>query len=540
MATNPVDSSSARGGGLGSGRSTRGLGKALGRMGNSSKLMSGGGRKSVVEFAAPIFSAQELMNAGKRDSQVWDTRPARRPTFNAVESRRRMPRASVALIEKVMGTDKLEGQLIGGSKRHLMMMDDSSHSSQGNHSSKNRIGGGGIGSARSGMDDTSNHLYGGGPPKRNMPSAFGMRGALMNQRSAVSTRNLKLEAKRENLRGHQPALGVLEDGDEDEAEADVELGLKRRKSGAVKMGLAKRASVMMHTQTFLPMNTEKENVVSRLDMVVADERKGEGLVSPLVKGNDAFEDYDPTKHTRANKYFRWNLLWLVFCLFAPYPLWLSFLSCRLAYEITIIVNIIMSLNFCYTTVMCWLYMWNMIRAFNTPYWQELDEELREKIQHIVVMPTYKEPVELLVETLSSVANQTVADSIVVVVGMEEKTPDIKLKKKILRDQFKDSFRALVFSIHPSGVPGEIAGACSNRNYAARTAVKHMIKEGMLPVDPETAEVELDFTTVTVCDADTTFFYRYFENLTWCFLNEHPSTRYKVCWQSPLFYNIALD
>jgi hypothetical protein len=42
----------------------------------------------------------------------------------------------------------------------------------------------------------------------------------------------------------------------------------------------------------------------------------------------------------------------------------------------------------------------------------------------------------------------------------------------------------------------------------------MIRTGLLPVDQKTKEVELDFTTVTVCDADTTFFFRYFENLTW--------------------------
>jgi hypothetical protein len=99
----------------------------------------------------------------------------------------------------------------------------------------------------------------------------------------------------------------------------------------------------------------------------------------------------------------------------------------------------------------------------------------------------------------------------------------------------------------------------------------MIKNGLLEVDSETKEVDLDFTCVTVCDSDTTFFRRYFENLTWyvvnidvsvcffvpspfvhsplglrlslnnrSFLNEPPTSRYQVCWQSPLFYNISLD
>lgn len=260
-------------------------------------------------------------------------------------------------------------------------------------------------------------------------------------------------------------------------------------------------------------------------------------IAAKLDGSDVFKRY---KEKPANKIFRWNLLWLVLLLAAPYPLWLTFVSCSLAYEITIVVNVVLTVNFMYATVLCWRYMWRMIRSFNTPFWEELDPIVREQVNHVVVMPTYKEPLELLLETISSVANQTVASSIIMVVGMEEKTPNQEMKKAAIRDQFGQSFKALVFSVHPSGVPGEIAGACSNRNYAARTAVKFMIAESLLDIDTATDEVDLDFTTVTVCDADTTFFNRYFENLAWCFLNEKPNSRYKVCWQSPLFYNIGLD
>jgi len=228
-------------------------------------------------------------------------------------------------------------------------------------------------------------------------------------------------------------------------------------------------------------------------------------------GRDVFKDYESKP---ANSVFRWNLLWLVMLLFAPYPLWLTWINCRVAYEITILLNVLLTVNFMYTTVLCWRYMWRMIRCFNTPFWNELDPVAREKLQHIVVMPTYKEPVELLMETISSVANQTIASSIIMVVGMEEKTPNQEDKKRAIRERFGQNFKALIFTIHPSGVPGEIPGACSNRNFAARTAVKYMVAKKMLPIDPVNHEVDLDFATVTVCDADTTFYYRYFENLAW--------------------------
>jgi hypothetical protein len=259
----------------------------------------------------------------------------------------------------------------------------------------------------------------------------------------------------------------------------------------------------------------------------------------LLKFNEKslFENYVPKP---ANKIFRWNLLWLVLLLVAPYPLWLTFVACRLSYEITIIVNVVLTLNFIYTTVLCWVYMWRLIRCFNTPYWEELQPDLREKVQHLVIMPTYKEPIGVLMETIDSVANQSVAQSIVMVVGMEEKTPFQQEKIDEITEKYGDSFKGLCFTVHPFSLPGEIAGACSNRNWAARQGVKFMIKNELLAVDPVTKEVDLDFTCVTVCDSDTTFFRRYFENLTWSFLNEPPESRYQVCWQSPLFYNIALD
>ena len=98
-----------------------------------------------------------------------------------------------------------------------------------------------------------------------------------------------------------------------------------------------------------------------------------------------------------------------------------------------------------------------------------------------------------------------------------------------------------------------------------------IIEGLLTLDPDTNEVELNLTTCTVCDADSIFCYRYFGKLSWrdlhgylavsihmvftwlakywiqyfifhhrCFFNEKPESRYAVCCQSPLFYNITLD
>jgi hypothetical protein len=139
------------------------------------------------------------------------------------------------------------------------------------------------------------------------------------------------------------------------------------------------------------------------------------------KGKSDFQTYDHTK--KANDKCRWNLLWLPLCILGPFPLWLSFVDCRISNDISFIFSMLLSVNYIYATVLCWRYTWRMIRAFNTPYLLEIDEEDRNGIYHVVVMPTYREPLDLLLATMSSVANQTVADRIIMAVGMEEKTPD---------------------------------------------------------------------------------------------------------------------
>jgi len=261
-----------------------------------------------------------------------------------------------------------------------------------------------------------------------------------------------------------------------------------------------------------------------------------GEVDVKLDGEDLFAGY--TKKPSHDK-FRWNLLWLLLLVIGPFPLWLRFVDCKLCLELEFIIGAFFNFNYLLCAVYCWMYMWRMLRAFNLPFYEETDPDVRDQIQHICIMPTYKEPVALLKQTLSSVANQTVADSIVMVVGMEEGTPDKDERISSIRERFDGQFKSLVFTVHPK-TEGEITGACSNRNYAAREAVKSMLKDGHILIDPQTFEADVSKTILTVCDADTTFYYKYFENLMWSFCNEPEDTRYEVVWQSPLFYNIALD
>ena len=161
-----------------------------------------------------------------------------------------------------------------------------------------------------------------------------------------------------------------------------------------------------------------------------------------------------------------------------------------------------------------------------------------RFTHLVCLAVYKEPVDVLIETIDSIARhvissvwglswaflgsflisvnfrhkihyttqygpstylkkssftrQTVASRVVLVVGLEERTPELDAKISKLRELYAPGLKQLMFTVHPSGTPGEIPGKCSNSNYAFRQAEKSLSADGQ----------DMDSLLVTTCDADT--------------------------------------
>ena len=87
----------------------------------------------------------------------------------------------------------------------------------------------------------------------------------------------------------------------------------------------------------------------------------------------------------------------------------------------------------------------------------MDVEKSKKVHHLVVISCYKEPIELIAETISTLACQTIANNTTMVVSFEEKTPNLRRKQGQLCDLFGQKFFEIIFTIHPFGSPGEIPG-----------------------------------------------------------------------------------
>ncbi len=152
----------------------------------------------------------------------------------------------------------------------------------------------------------------------------------------------------------------------------------------------------------------------------------------------------------------------------------------------------------------------------------------KKVRHIVIIPTYKEPLHILERTLNSLAVQEMSlKQIVPVIAMEANEPktDRDIKLKAIKEKFGDKFGGLFTTVHELK-PGEVAGKASNERYAAIWVKKNYLDKN---------KIDINYVTVTSCDADHRFHPKHFAALTFKFL-DNPE-RYRMFWQpAVMFYN----
>lgn len=152
----------------------------------------------------------------------------------------------------------------------------------------------------------------------------------------------------------------------------------------------------------------------------------------------------------------------------------------------------------------------------------------QKVQHVIVIPTYKEPINVLQRTFQSLANQDLPlKQLHVVLGTEAKEDEKtrREKVKILRKGFGNKFGSLLITVHTL-VAGEIAGKSANERCAILKAKEKILKA---------KKIDIRYAIVTSCDADHVYHPKHFSCLTYKFLDD--PDRYNKFWQSAvLFYS----
>jgi cellulose synthase/poly-beta-1,6-N-acetylglucosamine synthase-like glycosyltransferase len=152
----------------------------------------------------------------------------------------------------------------------------------------------------------------------------------------------------------------------------------------------------------------------------------------------------------------------------------------------------------------------------------------ENVCHLIVLPAYNEPYEVVSETFESLKNANYQkEKLIAVLALEERAGQkaLEIGKKIELKYSKDFFKFLI-TVHPKNMSGEIPGKGSNETWALKEAKKQII-------DP--LKIDYEKILVSVFDIDTQIYPDYFNRLTYVFLTAE--NRWRSIYQPiPLFIN----
>jgi len=176
--------------------------------------------------------------------------------------------------------------------------------------------------------------------------------------------------------------------------------------------------------------------------------------------------------------------------------------------------------------------YQMMRNNEKTDWISKLDELKGKkwrqIHHLVILPMYKEPMEIVRNSFLSLVNcDYPKEKMIVVLALEERaTEHNKIIAEAIEKEFKNKFFKFLITWHSKDLAGEIAGKGANETWAAKE-VKNKIIDKL--------KISYQNIIFSSFDADTVIFPKYFSCLTYYYLTSKSPT--KTSFQPiPLFIN----
>lgn len=169
----------------------------------------------------------------------------------------------------------------------------------------------------------------------------------------------------------------------------------------------------------------------------------------------------------------------------------------------------------------------------------LKAESWKDIYHLVVLPMYKEPLEVVRPCFSALEKSDYPkDKMIVVFSCEESgRQESEETVKKISEEFQNCFFKFLITWHPKNLPGEIPGHGSNDSWAAKTALKEVINPMGIPYEN---------IIVSSFDIDTCVFPKYFSCLSYHYLISEKPTRTSFqpiplyinnIWQTPVISRV---
>lgn len=174
--------------------------------------------------------------------------------------------------------------------------------------------------------------------------------------------------------------------------------------------------------------------------------------------------------------------------------------------------------------------------------QELKTKNWRDIYHLIILPFYHEPYAVIRHGLDAIAGSSYPrEKLIVVLAVEERAGAgaLAIARALERECAGRFFRLLV-TVHPEGLPGELAGKGSNETWAIREAKSKII---------DTEQIPYERVVVSALDIDTVLSRDYFAILTYHYLTaEHPlRSSYQPIpvyanniWEAPAFSRVVAN
>jgi len=153
------------------------------------------------------------------------------------------------------------------------------------------------------------------------------------------------------------------------------------------------------------------------------------------------------------------------------------------------------------------------------------------LYHLVMVPTYKEPYEILEQSFRGLADSKYPlDRLIVVLACEERDREnAERHAERIRERFGSVFGEFLVTFHPAGLPGEVPGKGANINWAGHRAQEIIDRRG----------IPYERVIVTTLDVDTVVHPAYFAHLTYVFLT-HPTPLRTSYQPIPFYHNNVWD
>ena len=172
-------------------------------------------------------------------------------------------------------------------------------------------------------------------------------------------------------------------------------------------------------------------------------------------------------------------------------------------------------------------------------WTERLKNLsQESIVHLVIFPMANEPYEVVAASVGATARtRWDKERLFIVISVEERSGETqrKIAERVAQEFGKDAIISVV--VHPSNLPGEIAGKGANISYAAEEARKRILLARGIPYER---------VLVSAFDIDTVVYPQYFACLTWHYLTAERPERTSFqpvplynnnIWQAPMLSRV---